>query len=183
MTRYTKNYNGWGDGKLNAANLSAPEQENALAKTNGVQGKRWGPLGGSGIGGVVRKNGSEHEIVYELAGDSVLEENGVGATGVLLVELPDSVGRVESAVVKVQEAFAATSSGIVNLTAQATAGDPNFTTSQLIPLVPLDVVGIADLTLGLVVDVFEEGGSMTFDFTNVIPGLGKAEIIVKYTSL
>ncbi len=175
MSRIASNYNQWGSGDLNGAPSSA--------KTNGEQIKRYGPLGIGGIGGVVRMSGSEHEIVFELSGDEVLTENGVKATKVMRVELPDAVGRVESAVIKVQEAFIATSAGVVNLTAQAAAGDVPFVDSVLIASVPLDVVGITDLTLGLVVDVFEDGGSMFWDFTGVIAGPGKAEVIIKYTSL
>jgi len=48
---------------------------------------------------------------------------------------------------------------------------------------PLDAVGIVDVSLNPPTNVFEEGGSMYFDFTNMIAGPGKAELILKYTSL
>ncbi len=175
MSRITTDQNQWGSGDLNGAPSSS--------KTNGEHIKRYGPLGIAGVSGVVRKNGSEHEIIFELSGQEVLTENGVNATRVLRVELPDAVGRVDSAIVKVQEAFAATSAGIVMLTSQPTVGVPNFADTVLVAAADLTVVGINDATLGLLVDVFERGGSMFFDFTNVIAGAGKAEIIIKYTSL
>ncbi len=175
MSRYAKDQNQWGAGDLNGAPSSV--------KTNGEQGKRFGPLGIGGVGGVVRKNGSEHEIIYELSGQEVLTEGGIPSTEVMRVELPDAVGRVESAIIKVKEAFALGDGAIVNLHAQATAGAPTFTKTVLIADAPLDSVGIADVTLGIVVDVFEQGGSMTFDFTDMSSGAGKAELIIKYTSL
>jgi hypothetical protein len=177
MSRIVKNYNGWGSGDLNGT----PSSD----KTNGEQLKRFGPLGLAGVGGVVRKNGSEHEIVYELSGSEVLTENGVNAVGVLRVELPDTVGRVESAIIKVSEAFTALSTIAVDLTSQAAAGG-GFATTSLIAAADLAAVGIFDATLTIIpadLLVFEGGGSMTVDFTNTIAGPGKAELIIKYTSL
>jgi hypothetical protein len=177
MSRYTKDQNKWGAGNLNGTP--------SATKSNGEHGKRYGALGIGGVGGVVRKNGSEHEIIYELSGQEVLTENGAPAAGVLRVELPDSVGLIESATIKVQEGFAATSAIMASVTAQANAGDGAFVvTPMFTAAAPLDAVGIFDVPLAIGVGpVYEEGGSMTVDFAGVIAGAGKAELIIKYTSL
>jgi len=184
MSRIARNINNWGTGDLNGAPSSQ--------KTNGSQIKRYGPLGIAGVQGVVRKNGKEHEYVFELSGQEVLTENGVPATGVLFNELTDGVGLLLNDItVVVHEAFAVGDVANVGLSAQPVAG--GVFSDNLVAAVPLDAVGVVKLATLIAgpysvdadgnIQVFEEGGSLFFNFDGMTAGVGKAEVIMNYISL
>ncbi len=185
MSRVASNYNQWGTGDLNGP-VSADN------KVNGLQIKRYGPLGKAGVGGVVKNHGGVHEVVYELSGDGILVENGINVSEAHGVEIPP-MARVTGVTIVNHEGFATGSVVQIDMASQAVAGTGDRIKNSIVDgeLVDETTVGNNEGVLTVTAAsllTFEKGGFMTLDYNNLAhnglsPQGGTVEVIVAYVAL
>ncbi len=185
MSRVQNNTNQWGTGDLNGPVSNSN-------KVNGLQVKRYGPLGKAGVGGVVKNYGGEHEVVYELTGDGILTEDGVPVSEAHGIEIP-AMARVTGITIVNHEGFATGSVVQVDMASQAVAGTGLRVKNSILAGETVDETTVGNFEGVLTVTAaslitYELGGFMTLDYNNLAhngltPDGGSVEVIVAYSAL
>ena len=166
MSRITKDQNQWGAGDLNGTPSSVKTNE-------GDHVKRYGPLGLGGVGGVTNNNGLTHDVVYELTGKEIQEEDGVINAAAYLIKIP-RVAEIVSMRAIINQPFDTGSVVTVDLDGVAVNTAPQA----------VDVVGTFSVAINES-KTAENTGDLTVDLSGLVANLGvayrgNAEIVVTY---
>jgi hypothetical protein len=133
-------------------------------------GKRYGPLLAGGVAGLYRGEGSEREVVVEIAAG----ETPVGAP--LTIAVPDNY-LVDALWVEVETAFAASST--INLAIKGgTALTTPIALSSAAPLAVVALTGLTNLSSAT-------GGNIVFtpNANAIASTTGKARILLRYRAV
>lgn len=133
-------------------------------------GKRYGKLNVGGVAGTYRGEGSQREIIYELAAGEIV--NGAPFT----IPVPANY-LVEAVYLEVEEAFAATSGANFSID----GGDPLTTELPLSSAIALTSVALTGLTK--LSGVAAGNIVLTGDAASIASATGKARVVIQYKAV